>query len=341
MSGEPQPLLALEHLAVRFGPVRALDDVSLELWPGETVGLVGESGSGKTTLARAALRLVDPEDGSVRWSGRDVTRLGQRQLRPLRRQVGIVFQEPGGSLNPRRRVGRALAEALAAAPHGVRPALRAALAEVGLPEEIAARFPHELSGGEGQRVALARALAPSPDALVADEPTSALDPSVQAQVVGLLAELQGRRRLGLLLVAHDLALVRRVARRVAVMYLGKLVESGPAGELVDRPVHPYTAALIAAVPSLHRRRRPPVAVASGEPPSARRPPPACRFHPRCPRATGICREEEPPLMAYPGGRFAACHHPLGVSPEELAGARTAAGSPKSASGRLPQGREAA
>ena len=335
-----QPLLALEHLAVRFGPVRPVDDVSLDVWPGETVGLVGESGSGKTTLARAALRLVDPEEGSVRWGGRDVTDLGPRHLRRLRGAVGIVFQEPGGSLNPRRRVGLTLAEALAAAPAGRGPGVAAALAEVGLPEAVAGRFPHELSGGEAQRVALARALAPSPDALVADEPTSALDPTVQAQVVALLARLQSRRGLGLLLIAHDLALVRRVARRIAVMYLGKLVESAPAGELVERPVHPYTAALIASVPSLRRRRRP-AAVAAGEPGSARRPPPACRFHPRCPRATAICREEEPPLTAYPGGRFAACHQPLDLSTEELAGARTAASSPRSASDRLPEVRRAA
>jgi oligopeptide/dipeptide ABC transporter ATP-binding protein len=330
------PLLAVEHLVVAFGAARAVDDVSLELWAGETVGLVGESGSGKTTLARAALRLIGPAEGTVRWSGRDVTQLGSRRLRPLRGQLGIVFQDPGGSLNPRRRVGRALAEARGAIDgQAGGAAVAGALAEVGLSEKTAERFPHELSGGERQRVALARALATEPRALIADEPVSALDPSVQAQVLQLLARVQARRGLGLLLVAHDLALVRRVSRRIAVMYAGKLVEAAPAAELVERPRHPYTAALVAAVPSPDPRVRASAPVPPGEPASALRPPPACRFHPRCPRATAVCREEEPALTAYPGGRFAACHHPLDVSPEELSGARVAAGSPRSASARLP------
>jgi peptide/nickel transport system ATP-binding protein len=323
-----EPVLALERLEVCFpvrrGPrrrrggaaVRAVDGVSLAIRPGETLGLVGESGSGKTTLARAAVRLLEPTGGTVRFAGRDITEASRRELQPLRRELQIVFQDPFGSLNPRKRVGDVVGLPLRL--HGVSrqaavPRVAALLERVGLAPEHANRWPHELSGGQCQRVNIARALALSPRLVVLDEPVSALDVTVQAQIVDLLDALQRELGLAYLFVAHDLSVVRQVSDRVAVMYLGKLMEVAAVADLYERPVHPYTASLLAAIPvpdPSRRRRRVRGVAPSGEPPSPADPPSGCVFHPRCPRATDICREVEPPLAAHSDGQLAACHHPL-------------------------------
>ncbi len=346
------PILEAEHLTHRFrarrglrrgrGDVRAVDDVTIELREGETVGLVGESGSGKTTLARSLLRLVEPTGGAVRFRGRDITHASRRQLQPLREDVQIVFQDPVASLNPRRRVDQMLRGALR--PRGLdgsraELAARELLERVGLSGEHLNRYPHELSGGERQRIGIARALAPCPSALILDEPVSALDASIRAQILTLLRQLQETSGLAYLFVAHDLGVVRHISDRVAVMYLGKIVESGPAEELFRRPIHPYTGALIASMPTLDRRsRRPPAAaplrVGGSEAASLGEPPPACRFQPRCPRATDVCTAVEPPLTRYPGGRLAACHHPQNVSVREIGDAARSSASPRTAGSQL-------
>ena len=346
-------LLEVEHLEQHFrsegraildrqaGRVRAVDDVSFDLREGETLGLVGESGSGKTTLCRSLLRLLEPTAGTIRFQGTDITHLGARPLRRLRREMQMVFQDPFASLNPRKRVGTIVADPLRL--HGrdrraVAPRVRELLARAGLAPEHAGRFPHELSGGQRQRVGIARALALEPRLVVLDEPVSALDVSIQAQMINLLDELQDDLGLTYLFVAHDLGVVRQVSDRIAVMYLGKLVELAPAEELHSNPVHPYTGALLAAIPvpdpRLNRRRR--RAVVEGEPPSALNPPSGCRFHTRCPRMTDVCRTVEPPLTAYPGGHLAACHHPLNVSAADLAAATRSPASPLGAGDELPQ-----
>ena len=347
-------LLDIEHLKVFFpikagivfdrevARVHAVDDVTFSLREGETLGLVGESGCGKTTLARALMRLIDATEGTIRFRGADVSQAGRKQLLPMRREVQMVFQDPFASLNPRKRVGQIIGLPLRL--HGaerdeIGPAVRELLEMVGLAPEHANRFPHEFSGGQRQRIGIARALALKPRLVMLDEPVSALDVSVQAQIINLLDDLQDEFSLTYMLVAHDLSVVRHVSDRIAVMYLGKLMEVSPAEELYVKPIHPYTSALLAAIPMpdpRENRRRDRVVVA-GEPPNPIDPPPGCVFHPRCPRATDVCRAVEPPLTRYPNGHTAACHHPLNVSAEELADAERDPASPLSAGDELPAG----
>ncbi len=346
------PLLAVEHLRLHFpvkagllfdrerAHVHAVDDVSFELGEGETLGLVGESGCGKTTLARSLMRLLDPTAGSIRFRGREIARAGRRELRPLRREMQMVFQDPFASLNPRKTVAQTVSAPLRV--HGVdgdEAARRVdeLLERVGLSAEHAKRYPHEFSGGQRQRVGIARALALEPRLIVLDEPVSALDVSVQAQIINLLDDLQDRSGLAYLFVAHDLSVVRHVSDRIAVMYLGKLMEVSPAEELYTKPVHPYTDALLNAipVPDPRENRVRERIVVGGEPPNPIEPPSGCVFHPRCPRSTEVCREIEPPLTRYPGGHLAACHHPLGVTADELTAAERDPASPLSAGKELP------
>ncbi|HET7856567.1 MAG TPA: dipeptide ABC transporter ATP-binding protein [Gaiellaceae bacterium] len=303
-----------------FAAVHAVDGVSFSIGEGETLGLVGETGSGKSTVARLVTRLLEPTSGRVLYAGRDITDLSRRRLRPLRRELQMIFQDPYSSLNPRRPVGAIVGEPLRVQGIGT-PAVRRRrvqqlMERVGLNPEHYNRYPHEFSGGQRQRIGIARALVTTPKLIVADEPVSALDVSIQAQILNLLEDLQGDFGLTYLFIAHDLNVVRHVSDRVAVMYLGKLVEVAPSDELAARPIHPYTEALLAAVPvadteARERRRR--RLRLRGDMPSPVAPPPACRFHPRCPYATEICRTVEPPLVDYGNGHLAACHHPLNLA----------------------------
>jgi oligopeptide/dipeptide ABC transporter ATP-binding protein len=315
----PDVVLEVEDLTKHFtvrgrGVVRAVDGVSFELREGEVLGLVGESGSGKSTVGRCVTRLIEPTGGTVRLKGTDITHLPQRRLRPLRREMHIVFQDPSSSLNPRMDVGSIVGEPLRRHGLGRGAALRDRVAEllheVGLRPELIGRYPHELSGGQRQRVGLARALSVEPSLLIADEPTSALDVSVQASILNLLAEVQRRRRFACLFITHDLAVVEYVANRVAVMYLGTLAETAPREELFRSPKHPYTQALLSAAPvpdpaeQRHRRR----VVLTGDLPSPLDPPPGCRFHTRCPLADERSRTEVPALRDVTGrGHLVACH----------------------------------
>ena len=293
---------ALDWLRGRPAPVlHAVQDVSLVLHQGETLGIVGESGCGKSTLARCLVRLHDPDTGTVRLDGQDALALTGPARRGYNRRVQMVFQDPYGSLNPRLRVGDALAEALLVhrvVPRPEVPArVRALLDLVHLPADAGGRYPHEFSGGQRQRVGIARALAVEPSVIIADEPVSALDVSVQAQIVNLFLELQERLGLALLFITHDLRLVRHIAHRTAVMYLGRIVETGPTEAMFTAPRHPYTAALMSAVPQVDpgaRRRGPAV---QGELPSAIAPPPGCPFHPRCPIAVARCTIDPPALIS--------------------------------------------
>ena len=293
--------------------VRAVDGVSFAITRGQTLGLVGESGCGKSTTGRAILRLIEPDAGRVTIDGKDVLALGARGLRALRRRMQIVFQDPYGSLNPRMTVRQTLAEPLAIhrianGPDAERR-VAALLEEVGLDPGFGRSYPHELSGGQRQRVGIARALSVEPQFLVLDEPVSALDVSVQAQVLNLLADLQQRRRLTYLFIAHDLAVVKHIADQVAVMYLGRLVERAPASALYAAPRHPYTISLLSAVPvpdpTAQRQR----IVLAGDVPSPAHPPPGCPFHPRCPhpKKNARCRTEPPALREVAPGQLAACH----------------------------------
>jgi oligopeptide/dipeptide ABC transporter ATP-binding protein len=350
-------LVSVDHLKLYF-PVRqgivfrrevarvhAVDDVTLLLRAGQTLGLVGESGCGKTTLARCVVRLLDPSDGSIQFEGRDITHASSRNLRPLRGEMQIVFQDPYASLNPRKRVGQIVGTpmALHGAPKEEIPGkVRDLLARVGLSPEHVNRFPHEFSGGQRQRVGIARALALEPRLIVLDEPVSALDVSIQAQIVNLLDDLQDDFGLTYLFVAHDLSVVRHISDSIAVMYLGKIMELSPAEELYAKPIHPYTTALLGAIPipDPKRNRERKRTTLQGEPPSPIDPPAACRFHPRCPRATDICRTVEPPLTEYAGGHLAACHHPQNVTATEIAAATRSDASPLSAGPDLPKPAEA-
>lgn len=294
--------------------VRAVDGVSLAIVRGEALSLVGESGSGKTTVGRLILRLLEPTAGTIHFDGIDLLALRGSALRALRRRIQIVFQDPDGSLNPRMTVGTAVREPLEVhrIARGREAERRVAqlFEEVGLDPSITARYPHELSGGQKQRVCIARALSVEPDFLVLDEPVSALDVSVQAQVLNLLRALRTARQLTYLFIAHDLAVVRHIADRVAVMYLGRLMEVAPVAALYDAPRHPYTTSLLSAVPVPDPRVRPVRIVLQGEIPSPRHPPTGCPFHTRCPhpRKDQRCRTETPALREMAPGHRAACHY---------------------------------
>ena len=320
------PLVELDGLKLYFpiksglvldrhiGDIRAVDDVTLTIRRGETLGLVGESGCGKSTVGRTILRLYKPTGGRVVFDGRDITSLGEGELRPLRRRMQMVFQDPFASLNPRHSVGRIVGEPLRT--HGLagrRDAakrVRELLVTVGLPADAASRYPHEFSGGQRQRIGLARALAVNPDFVVADEPVSALDVSIQAQIINLLERLQEEFELTYLFIAHDLAVVRHISDRIAVMYLGTVVEVSSAEALYDEPLHTYTISLLSAVPipdPVVERERESILLA-GDVPSPANPPPACRFHTRCPYVQPTrCRDEVPRLRKLASGHEVACH----------------------------------
>ena len=291
--------------------VRAVNGVDLAVRRGETYAIVGESGCGKSTMARMLLTLTKPSGGTVLYEGRDTAGMSDRELRALRRDLQVIFQDPFSSLNPQMSVGALIEEPLRV--HGIgsaaerRATAAAMLARVGLRPEHADRYPHEFSGGQRQRIGIARALVTGPKVVIGDEPVSALDVSIQAQVINILAALKAEMGLTLVLIAHDLAVIRHMADRVAVMYLGEIVEEAPADDLFARPAHPYTAALMAAIPIPETGARAPAATLEGEPPNPVAPPAGCRFHPRCPHARDNCRTEHPPLREL-GDRRVACHY---------------------------------
>ena len=326
MSEADGPILKVSGLKVHFpqykgiiarrqvGSVRAVDGVSFEVRKGETLGLVGESGCGKSTTGLAVLRMTPITEGKVEFEGKDIASYSASAMRGVRRRVQMVYQDPYGSLNPRMKVGDIIGEPLIV--HGVdtehdvyRARIQELLRLVGLRPDMAERYPHEFSGGQRQRISIARAVALNPALVICDEPVSALDVSIQAQVVNLFQELQERLGLSYLFIAHDLAVVRHVSHRIAVMYLGRIVEVAPRNDLYKNPLHPYTQGLLAAVPipSPSAEALRPQQVILGEPPSVMNPPSGCRFHPRCPMAMKVCAEIDPPLREMADGRAAACH----------------------------------
>ena len=312
-------LLAVDDLTVEYlvgGKIlSAVSGVSLRVGKGETLGLVGESGCGKSTLGRAVLQLRRPTGGRVTFDGTELTTLGGEAMRLMRRRLQLIFQDPIASLNPRRTIGDIIAEPLVIV--GVRDKaererrVREVMVAVGLdPDTAVGRLPHEFSGGQCQRISIARALILEPEFVVCDEPVSALDVSIRAQILNLLEDMKRRYGLTLLFIAHDLAVVKAVSDRIAVMYLGKLCEVGPTERLFERPAHPYTALLLEAIPVPDPTVKPAANIAVGEPPSPLAPPSGCRFRTRCPRADKTCAEVVPELRDLGGGQFVACHHPL-------------------------------
>ena len=300
-----------QHFSARGGTVRAVEDVSFELAEGEVLGLVGESGSGKTTIGQAILRLVDPTAGRILFRGNDITTLPDRELKPFRRQAQPIFQDPFGSLNPRMTIEAIIAEPLVV--HGIgrnrqerRQRVLALLEQVGLPRDSLTRYPHQFSGGQRQRISIARSLAAEPALIIADEPVSALDVSIQAQIINLLRELQQRLKLAMLFIAHDLAVVEYISDRVIVLYLGRVMEIGPARRLIGAPKHPYTEALISAVPEPDPDREGKRIVLQGDLPSPINPPSGCVFRTRCPYAIPACAEKVPALRQVAPGHAKAC-----------------------------------
>jgi len=293
--------------------VKAVSDVSLKINQGEVLGVVGESGCGKSTLGRTLLRLVEPTDGEIHFEGKDLASLSPKAMKSVRRDLQVIFQDPYGALNPRHTVGSILSEPLKVQGEGNRASQNARVTElldlVGLPEDSARRYPHEFSGGQRQRIAIARALALNPKMIVADEAVSALDVSVQSQIINLIADLRQRLNLSILFISHDLSVIRHICDRIAVMYLGRVVETGPSEQVITDPQHPYTKALLSAIPKLGVSRHDRITL-KGELPDPSAPPAGCAFHTRCPIATDICTEERPtlkPTDTANSTREVACH----------------------------------
>ncbi|MYT13611.1 peptide/nickel transport system ATP-binding protein [Streptomyces sp. SceaMP-e96] len=324
----------------QVGAVQAVDGIDFDVRPGETLGVVGESGCGKSTMGRLITRLDEPTGGSIEFQGQDITHLSQGRLRPMRRDVQMIFQDPYGSLNPRHTIGGIVSTPFrlqGVEPEGgVKKEVQRLLELVGLSPEHYNRYPHEFSGGQRQRIGIARALALKPKLVVADEPVSALDVSIQAQVVNLMDDLQEELGLTYVIIAHDLSVIRHVSDRIAVMYLGKIVELADRKALYETPMHPYTKALLSAVPvpDPKRRTQRDRILLKGDVPSPINPPSGCRFRTRCWKATEVCATTEPPLVALRTGHQVACHHPENA-PDQAPAAATASGGP---AGKAPTGK---